>query len=217
MRSDHLIGTSIPRFTYDTPSAPKNDFYALCEGAFPLVMIFLPAFDHPITREYITRYAKTLPDLEGVRLCCVVRSNAQAVSNMLKGKELPFTLICDGAGVLYNFMGIEEARVLRNWSFEAQRIFKAARAEGYQYDRNAPQMLPLTLAVGHEGKIRFAHYSRNLTDLPADCATIREICEGIDAVSRAKATDPRCSDETLTLPDLVEDLEQEDAISSLFD
>ena len=26
-------------------------------------MIFLPAFDHPITREYMARYLKTLPDL----------------------------------------------------------------------------------------------------------------------------------------------------------
>ena len=32
MKSEHLVGTSIPRFTYDTPTVPGNDFYALCEG-----------------------------------------------------------------------------------------------------------------------------------------------------------------------------------------
>ena len=42
MKSEHLVGTSIPRFTYDTPTVPGNDFYALCEGEHPLCMIFLP-------------------------------------------------------------------------------------------------------------------------------------------------------------------------------
>ena len=64
MRTDHLAGTSIPRFTYDTPSSPGNDFYDLCGGEKPLAMIFLPAFDHPITRTYIARYLKTFPDLD---------------------------------------------------------------------------------------------------------------------------------------------------------
>ena len=70
MKSEHLVGTSIPRFTYDTPTVPGNDFYALCEGTRPLCMIFLPGFDHPVTREYVTRYLKTLPALKGVRLAC---------------------------------------------------------------------------------------------------------------------------------------------------
>ena len=47
MKCEHLVGTSIPRFTYDTPTVPGNDFYALCEGTRPLCMIFLPGFDHP--------------------------------------------------------------------------------------------------------------------------------------------------------------------------
>ena len=64
MKSEHLVGTSIPRFTYDTPTVPGNDFYALCEGEHPLCMIFLPGFDHPVSREYITRYLKTLPQLK---------------------------------------------------------------------------------------------------------------------------------------------------------
>ena len=63
MRTDHLAGTSIPRFTYDTPWSPGNDFFDLCGGEKPLAMIFLPAFDHPITRAYLTRYLKSRADL----------------------------------------------------------------------------------------------------------------------------------------------------------
>lgn len=89
MSSEHLVGTSIPRFTFDTPTTPGNDFYALCAGTEPLCMIFLPGFDHPVTREYLTRYLKTLPRLRGVRLACVVRSAPAQWPRLHRGKSFP--------------------------------------------------------------------------------------------------------------------------------
>ena len=228
MRTDHLAGTSIPRFTYDTPWSPGNDFFALCGGEKPLAMIFLPAFDHPITRAYITRYLKSRADLKGVQLACVVRSSPKAVAEALEGRELPFTVICDQPGVLYNFLGVETAGLL-NWSFEAQRIIRSAQTRGMRYNRKAPQLLPLTLVVGKEGAILFTHYGRNLTDMPGDCGAICSLCEEVCEMTRrvqdqeAAPVQPKAkpglhSDETLTLPDLAGDLsEEEDALSKLFD
>ena len=238
MRPDHLAGTSIPRFTYDTPTTPGNDFYDLCAGPEPLAMIFLPSFDHPITREYISRYIKTLPDLKGVRLACVVRSSPRQVAQTLEGRQLPFTLICDRPGVLYNFLGVETAGLL-NWSFEAQRIIRSAQSRGLRYDRKAPQLLPLTLVIGREGAILFTHYGRNLTDMPGDCGAICSLCDEVAELTAARQGTPAAprrakagphSDETLTLPDLAGDLtgelphlaaappaQEEDAIGKLFD
>ena len=179
MSSEHLVGTSIPRFTFDTPTKPGNDFYALCEGEQPLVMIFLPAFDHPVTREYLTHYLKTCARLRGVRLACVVHSSARTVAQATQGAEFPFPIICDAPGVLYSYLGVEQARGLRSWSFAAQRIYKTAKEQGYRYDSSAPQILPLTLVVGHLGKILFIHSGRSQTDLPEDCTAIREIAREV--------------------------------------
>lgn len=205
MKSKHLVGTSIPRFTYDTPTSPRNDFYALCEGARPLVMIFLPGFNHPISREYLTRYLKTLPALGEIHLACVVRSAPQTVAAATRGKDFPFPLICDEPGVLYSFLGVEQTKGFLSWSFAAQRIFRAARDAGFAYDRNAPQILPLTLVVGEKGRILFTHSGRSLTDLPEDCSAIRELVQQVQQASASvqSTADPHCSDETLTLPDLV--------------
>ena len=229
MRTDHLAGTSIPRFTYDTPTAPGNDFYELCAGPKPLAMIFLPALDHPIAREYIGRYIKTLPALQGVRLACVVRSSPRRAAELLEGRALPFAVICDAPGVLYNFMGVETAGLL-NWSFEAQRIIRSALSRGLRYDRKAPQLLPLTLVIGPEGAILFTHYGRSLTDMPGDCAAIYSLCDEVCELAKARQAAPAPkkapsgphSDETLTLPDLACGLaappeEEEDAIGKLFD
>ena len=205
MSSEHLVGTSIPRFTFDTPTKPGNDFYQLCEGEQPLVMIFLPGFDHPVSREYITRYLGTLPKLRGIRLACVVRSSAKMVSKATRGAEFPFPIICDAPGVLYSYLGVEQARGLLSWSFAAQRIYKTAREQGYRYDSSAPQILPLTLVVGPKGKILFTHSGRSQTDLPEDCIAVREIAQEVlrAKAAEAQSTRPHCSDETLTLPDLV--------------
>lgn len=205
MKPEHLVGTTIPRFTYDTPTVPGNDFYALCDSEQPLAMIFLPGFDHPVSREYITRYLKTLPSLRGSRLACVVRSAASDVATATRGKDFPFTMICDGGGVLYSFLGVEQTRGIWSWSFAAQRIFKAAKDAGYHYDRTAPQILPLTLVVGREGKILFTHSGRSQTDLPEDCAAVRDIVREVQAASAAHESSgsTMCSDETLTLPDLM--------------
>ena len=141
MSSEHLVGTSIPRFTFDTPTKPGNDFYALCEGERPLVMIFLPAFDHPVTREYLTHYLKTCARLRGVRLACVVRSSARTVAQATQGAEFPFSIICDAPGVLYSYLGVEQARGILSWSFAAQRIYKTAREQGYRYQHDVIDLL----------------------------------------------------------------------------
>ena len=167
-------------------------------------MIFLPGFDHPVTREYLTRYLKTCRGCGvcGWRVWCAQPPRSGRAT---QGKEFPFPIICDAPGVLYSYLGVEQARGLLSWSFSAQRIYKSARDAGYHYDRNAPQILPMTLIVGHEGKILFTHSGRSQTDLPEDCVAIRELAR---EVVHTKAADQRrashhCSDETLTLPDLI--------------
>ena len=58
--------------------------------------------------------------------------------------------------------------------------------------------------VGPRGRILFTHSGRSQTDLPEDCRAIREIVLEVQkAAAGQKAADPNCSDETLTLPDLM--------------
>ncbi len=153
MSSEHLVGTSIPRFTFDTPTRPGNDFYALCEGEQPLVMIFLPAFDHPghagISDPLPSRPAPVC-GASGWPAWCAPRPGRWR--RPPQGAEFPFPIICDAPGVLYSYLGVEQARGLRSWSFAAQRIYKTAKEQGYRYDSSAPQILPLTLVVGAPGQ-----------------------------------------------------------------
>ena len=174
MRPDPLTGTVIPCFTYDTPDAAEQDFYELCEGPLPLVLVFLSNFGHPISREYLMRYVRTLPALQSGRLACVVRSQPQRIAEGLGGGTFPFPLICDAEGVLYEHFGIRSSASRLRWTFEAQRIFRRAQEQGYVLQKSEPQLLPLTLAVGPGGQILFAHHGQSLTDLPEGAHLVDE-------------------------------------------
>ena len=96
------------------------------------------------------------------------------------GSDFPFPVICDGPGVLYGYLGVEQTRGLLSWSFAAQRIYKAAKEQGYRYNSNAPQQLPLTLILDRDGTVLFCHYGASLTDVPEDCAAIQSLLEEME-------------------------------------
>ncbi len=167
-------------------------------------MIFLPAFDHPVTREYLTHYLKTCARLRasGWPAWCAPRPGRWRRPPRGLNFRFPSSATHRGAVQL---SGRGAGPGLRSWSFAAQRIYKIAKEQGYRYDSSAPQILPLTLVVGHLGKILFTHSGRSQTDLPEDCTAIREIAREVTSTLAAGPEGPRtrCSDETLTLPDLV--------------
>ncbi|MCI2046579.1 MAG: hypothetical protein LKJ90_02535 [Faecalibacterium sp.] len=178
MKQEDLTGATIDRFCYDTPTCPQQDFYALCEDDRPLMLVFLPNYGHPISRVYLSRYADTLGSLRSGRLACVVHSDPQVIAHSLNG-EYPFTLICDAGGVLYDYFNVESTTSRFSWSIEAAKIFHAAEKQGFQLEKNAPQQLPLTLAVGRGGQVLFSHYGQSLTDMPDDCSAIERVCAGL--------------------------------------
>ncbi len=178
MKPNDLTGAVIDRFAYDTPDQAQADFYALCDSDKPLVMVFLPNFGHPISRVYLTRYMDTLSELVSGRLACVVRSEPNNIAAKLDSKY-PFPLICDAGGVLYEYFGVQTTTSRMTWSFAALRIFREAKKQGYQMDKNTEQLLPLTLVVGCGGKILFSHYGTSLTDLPEDCSAMEHVCSKI--------------------------------------
>lgn len=177
MKHKKLTGTKMPQFTYDTPYQAENDFYALCAGETPLLLVFLPNFGHPISRVYLSEYLKGLSQLTAGRLACVVRSHPQRIAEQLGGAVFPIPLICDAEGVLYDYFEVQQTTSVFDWTFAARRIIKAAKKEGYHHDKKTPQLLPLTMVFAAQGEILYAHRGCSLTDLPEDCDAINAVCQ----------------------------------------
>ena len=177
-------GDKIPEFRYDTPYQPQNSFYALAAQK-PLCMVFLPNFGHPITRYFVARYAQDHVQLRDVALVCVVRSRPEVISAHLPEGSLPFTLICDAEGVLYDYFCIPTTKSrLKAYSVLTIKILNEAKKQGYQPPRDEELFCPLTLVVGPEGRVLFSHYGQTLTDLPENCSAIRNFSRNVLAQAR---------------------------------
>ena len=176
-------GSIIPEFQYDTPYLPQQSFYQLLRGDKPVILVFLRNFGHPLSRHYIMEYIKSADELLDARLVCVVQTRPQIIADSIPQNAMPYELICDAEGVLYQFFGVEtEKNWLKSYSFKGLKILKEAKKQGFQEHRSDPQQLPLTAVVGQEGHVLFAHYGQSITDLPEDCGAMQRVMEGLLAM-----------------------------------
>ena len=158
------VGDKLPFFLYDTPYSAKNRFRDLLSQRAPLVLVFMANFGHPITRTFASRYANTYAALQDGGFALVVRSRADKLSCSIGPNTLPYPLLCDAAGVLYEHLS----------------ILREAKKQGYKPTKGAEQQLPLTLILDRDGTVLFCHYGASLTDVPEDCAAIQSLLEELE-------------------------------------
>ena len=174
-------GDVMPEFHYDTPYQPQKSFQELTLGNTPLAVIFLANFGHPITRYYLAKYYQTYQEMIGCRLAVVVKSKPQVISAAFPPGAIPFEIICDPEGTLYDYFEIPtETNAYKYATLESLKILRAARKEGYKLKKDQPQQLPLTLILAPGGGVGMAHYGVTLTDFPEDCLAIQRTVEHME-------------------------------------
>ena len=188
-------GEKLPFFKYDTPYSAANSFRQLLAEHAPLVLVFMSNFGHPITRTFVGRYAATYDELTGGSLALVVRSRADRLARSVGPDTLPYPLLCDADGVLYDLLDIPtRSGALSTYSLEAWQIMRDAKRRGYHSPANGQQQLPLTLVLDKDGTVLFSHYGASLTDVPADCGAAQSLLEDLDV---AKPVDVDDADVTI--------------------
>lgn len=186
------VGDKIPRFTYDSPYAPQLPFYDLLEDDRPLFLIFLRNFGHPITRHFVMEYIQDKDKLASARLACVVRTDPHVIAGAVPPEQMPFSLICDAEGVLYEHFCVPTTTSwFRSHSLAALRILKAARKMGYKAAEGETYQLPLTLLLDRDGTVLMVHYGQSLTDMPENCAALEKVAAAVLAARRREQEKPR--------------------------
>ena len=185
-------GDKLPFFRYDTPYSRSNRSRLLLAEHPPLVLVFMSNFGHPVTRTFADRYARTHSALTAGSFALVVRSRPEKLAERITEDTLPYPLLCDAEGTLYDFLDIpRRSGTLTTYSLEGWNILRKARRSGYRPPKDDVQQLPLTLILAADGTVLFCHYGETLTDVPADCAAIQSLLLALDlAPSNAAAPAP---------------------------
>lgn len=188
-------GDKIPFFQYDTPYSAQNSFRELLEHNAPLVLVFMSNFGHPVTRTFVSRYSHSRHRLTGGGFAMVVRSYPEKLAENIGPNSLPYPLLCDAEGVLYELLDIpEKSGFWRTCSLEAWRILKKARRRGYVMPAHQPQQMPLTLILDADGTVLFSHYGSSLTDVPEDCGAMQSLLAELDLLPEEDEEDAEFDD-----------------------
>ena len=116
---------------------------------------------------------------KGYTLFVVMQSDTDHVRNELKDAEVPFEIICDNGFEIYNVLEIVPAESKEQLAGDAIDRLKekgmAARAASFShgdYEGNELQ-LPALFITDKEGTVKYAHYGKNIMDMP----TVDELIE----------------------------------------
>lgn len=111
---------------------------------------------------------------KGAQVFVVMQSDQAHVQNDLKEIKLPFDIICDNEMKIYNALSIEPASSMEelgggpdNFALLKEKGAKAA-ACGFShgdYEGNE-QQLPAMFIVEEDGTVSYAHYAKNIMDMP---------------------------------------------------
>ena len=127
-------GDKLPFFQYDTPYSAANSFRRLLAERSPLVLVFMSNFGHPVTRTFVSRYSHTRHELTGGGFAMVVRSHPEKLAANIGPGTLPFPLLCDADGVLYELLDIPtRSGFWRTCSLEAWQDRKSTRLNSSHY------------------------------------------------------------------------------------
>ena len=123
---------------------------------------------HLISQRYDEFKAK------GAKVLVVMQSDQEHVKNDLKEIHLPFDIICDNEMNIYNELSILPAESMQELGGGPDNLVllkaKGAKAAecGFKhgdYEGNE-QQLPAMFIVNEEGIITYAHYAKNIMDMP---------------------------------------------------
>jgi thioredoxin-dependent peroxiredoxin len=174
-------GATAPDFAFDTPwkkGQKLSDF--TIKGT--TVLMFLRYMGCPICQMKIAELKKEFSQFEkrGVSLLVVLQSAPENISRMISEKEMPFVIVCDAQERLFTLYGVKPGTIFGYVT--PTTIVRAIRAtrQGFRhgkYEGNEKQ-LPATFVIDKGRKVKYAHYGKNVADVPKTGKLLAEIDRG---------------------------------------
>ena len=164
-----IIGNQARDFKFSTPWGGETTFYE-ASGDQPAIIIFLRYWGCPICRMAIAGIKKKfdLVRRKGVQLFVVLQSAPQTVVSESNPDDFPFTVICDPEGKIFQLYGAQAGGVMRYLHPAGLLAAGLAVIKGFKHGKfeGKETQLPAAFAMKGDKIIKYAHYGKNIADLP---------------------------------------------------
>ena len=169
MKQKLTPGMNAPNFTYDTISEQSLDFYKAVGGKRS-VIFFLRYIGCPVCHMKIYDLISDHKDFSaaGLQVYVVLQSTQASVNEALAGVKMPFTIVCDPEEKVFSLYGVAPGNLFGYLAPSV--IMKAMKASsaGFKHGKKEGKemQLPAVFIINGDGKIAYAHYGKNIGDVP---------------------------------------------------
>lgn len=167
-------GAAMPDFTYLSPySEGEKKFSEYAQGKKTYV-VFLRYYGCTVCRLDLHIYAQRMKEFreKDAQLMVVLQSDPDLVKNEAPSGTFPYEIACDPSQSVYKQFEIEPAKsmaaLIGGGLFKSLKKMNSAKKFGFEhgeYEGNE-QQLPAVVLVEADGTISYAHYAKNLSDMP---------------------------------------------------
>jgi peroxiredoxin len=162
-------GMIAPNFTYDTISEQTLDFYKNTEGK-KSVIFFLRYIGCPVCQMKMHDLISNHKDFSaaGLQVYVVLQSAPASVKEGLAGVKMPFTIVCDPEEKVFALYGVAPGNLFGYLTPSVIiKAMKSSRA-GFKHGKKEGKemQLPAVFIINGDGKIAYAHYGKNIGDVP---------------------------------------------------
>ena len=170
MNSKLAIGDKAPDFKLATPWDKEITLYEDA-GNHPVILIFLRYYGCPVCQMEMANIKREIDQAvqKGARLFVVLQSDPETIASLIKKDDFPFTIICDPQSKAFQRYGVETGGMIRYLHPAGLLAAIKAIGRGFRHGKFEGQetQLPAAFAITADRLIRYAHYGRNIGDVPS--------------------------------------------------
>lgn len=165
------VGEQMPDFSFCTPFEKDRTLRETAARAPKTALLFLRYYGCTLCQYDIHQFKVHYDEITaaGGQMLVVLQSDPERLAGQMTREDLPFDLICDPKGELYQKFEIRPAASMEELA-DAKAVEKiaAAKAAGMthgEYEGDELQ-LPASFVMDQDCRLLYAHYGKTAADLP---------------------------------------------------
>ncbi|MHB1136381.1 MAG: peroxiredoxin-like family protein [Coriobacteriia bacterium] len=177
MQKRLVAGEPAPDFPVDSPWHGSTTFYEAADGQ-PAVVVFGRYLGCPICQLQMDDTKQGIEALtsKGAKVFYVLQSSKDTVTSLSEESDWPFEIVLDPQATIFADYGVRYGNPFKLIGPGIGETVRRMNAKGFKHGKfeGHETQLPAVFIVGADRTIQFAHYAKNLADMPlpedlADC------------------------------------------------
>jgi len=178
MKNKLSAGMDAPDFKFNTPWRQGLAFHDGFKDGLAL-LVFLRYLGCPLCQLKIDEILAEEFRFQdaGISLFVVLQSSSASVRGYYRETDIPFSLICDPEGKIYECYGVVTGSIFRYITPGVLKKVASAKKHGIRHGKKEGKelQLPAIFIISSGGRIAYAGYGKNIGDVPENEALFEMI------------------------------------------